>query len=518
MSSKTTNTPPVDLPARKIMRRGEDGKSGTNTAANSEGPSKTTSEVGGASSSDGGNDANDGESKEKSALTREEREARYREARQRIFGNSDMGESEAADAGGSGEEKDVSRSSSASGRKKNKKQRNYDDDFEARSRFNAYYPQQYSMPGYNGDQAVYYGGYAGQMQNPQFAGMSSNISSPSNYGGAYPVMVPSEAQGQYGWPGQQYASPGGPMGYPAYNAAQNGYDLSADFQRGMQSFQSAGLPSQMTPKMSNAPMATYQDPYQTQPMPANGAWPQMNQQPTYAAQTPYAQSSPSNRPMSAPMQAPMSGQYAYGQFPASPYNGLPNRNQHPLPGSFNRQQFNPQSQAFIPGGRNAPYPMQSTMAPLAPQGMNGYSSYQMPAPNQSPNQMQNASPAAAHPQTFGSPSNVQNSNSAIPKATNVGSSHTPQLVNSQMVGTPTSSGSSSASIPAHSSIAKWGTPAHLPPKPPAPAQPQPPKFQLPGTNNFSLPRLSNNMPAGLPVHPSGSNRGSSSNLANMNAS
>src|SRR4051794_38511417 len=94
--AKGASTPPVELPARKIMRR-DDGKSGTNTTSNSQNPSKTTSEVGG---SDGSNDGND---KDKAALTREEREARYKEARQRIFGSAEAEEGEATEGAGSGE-------------------------------------------------------------------------------------------------------------------------------------------------------------------------------------------------------------------------------------------------------------------------------------------------------------------------------------------------------------------------------------------------------------------------------
>jgi hypothetical protein len=479
------------------MRRGDDTKSGTNTTANSEGPSKTTSEAGGGSGSDGGNDATDAENKDKSSLTREEREARYREARQRIFGSAETDESESTEAVGSGEEKDISRSSSASGKKKNRKQRNYDDDFEARSRFNAYYPQQYPMSGFNGDQTVYYGGFPGQMQNPQFQGMNPNMSPPPSFNGGY--MMPQDPQAQYGWPPQQYPSPNGPMGYPNYGPNQNGFDLSADFQRGMQSFQTAGMPSQVTPKMSNPPIASYQDTYQPQPMPMNPGWPQMNQQPAYPMpQQPYTQNGPSNRPMSAPIQGPVPGQYPYGQFPVSPYNGKPNRNQHPIPGSFNRQQFNPQSQAFIPGSRNMSYQMQPNMGPVPPQGMNGYGTFQMPPQaNQLPNQMPRPSPPNTHPQTFGSPRSMQNNYATPAKPNNPGAGQTPQIASSQIANPPSSSSqSSSSSIPAQSSIAKWGTPSHLPPKPPPPAQQSGPKFNLPGHSNFTVPRLPNNMPPG----------------------
>ncbi|KAF2704855.1 hypothetical protein K504DRAFT_506818 [Pleomassaria siparia CBS 279.74] len=497
VSSKNASTPPADLPARKIMRRGDE-KSGTNTTSNSENPSKTTSEVGGGSGSDGGNDDADG--KDKSALTREEREARYREARQRIFGNSENGESESTDAIGSGEEKDLSRSSSASGKKKNKKQRNYEDDgFEARSRFNAYYPQQYAVPNYGGDNAVYYGGFPGQMPNPPFPGMNANVSPPPTYNNGYPAMMAPDAQPPYGWPGQQYQPSTAPMTYPAYAPVQNGYDISADFQRGMQSFQSVGVPSQVTPKMTNPPMASYQDSYQPQPQPMtmNPGWPQMNQ-PTYPmAQSPYAQNGPGNRPMSAPGQGPIPGSYAYGQFPASPYNGKPNRNQHPLPGSFNRQQFNPQSQTFIPGTRNSPFQLQPNMSGPA-QGMNGYGNYQMPTSNQ----MVRPSPQVAYAQTFGSPQGIQKSNPVPAKPPNPSFSPTPQIASSQAPAVPASlSQPSTSSVPTQSSIAKWGTPSHLPPRPPPPAQALPPKFSIPGNNLTSAPRVPNNAAPGYMANP-----------------
>ncbi|KAF2117534.1 hypothetical protein BDV96DRAFT_643907 [Lophiotrema nucula] len=490
VSSKNGNTPPVDLPARKIMRRGGEGKSGTNTTANSEGPSKSTSEAGGGSGSDGG----EGNEKEKSALTREEREARYREARQRIFGNAEIEEGDSTEALNSGEEKDMSRSSSASGRKKTKKQRNYDDDgFEARSRYTTFYPQQYAMPTFGGDTGAYYGGYSGPIQNQQYPGINGNGSPPPPFNGGYPMM-PQDAQPSYGWTGQPYPGSNGSMAYPNYPNMQNGYDISSDFQRGMQSFQTAGMPSQVTPKMANVPMASYQDTYQPQPMPMNPGWSPMNQQPSYPmAQPPYAQNAPSNRPMSAPTQSLPNNPYPYGAFPTSPYNGKPNRNQHPIPGSFNRQQFNPQSQAFVPGGRNGPFPMQPNMSPMPPQPMNGYGNFQMPTTPQMsspmPNQMPRPSPPITYQQTFGSPRGGQQVNPVPLQANNA---QMPQIASSQVATAPTS-GSSSTSIPAQSSIAKWGTPSHLPPKPPPPAQPAAPKFTLPVHNFSSIPRVPSNM-------------------------
>jgi hypothetical protein len=464
------------------MRRGDDTKSGTNTTANSEGPSKATSETGFGSGSDGGNDGNDSENKDKSALTREEREARYREARQRIFGNSENEANDSTEGVGSGEDKDASRSSSASGKKKTKKQRNYDDDFDSRSRFNSYYTPQYSVPSFAGDQSAYYGGFSGQMQTPQYAGMGANMSPPPSFNGGYPAMMPQDAQSSYGWPASQYQPANGSIMYPNYGPAQNGYDISADFQRGMQSFQAAGMPSQTTPKLATAPMASFPDSYQPQAMAMQPSWPHMNQQPAYPmAPSSYGQSSPANRPVSAPSQGPVSGQYPYGQFPASPYGNKQNRNQHPIPGSFNRQQFNPQSQTFVPTGRNVPYQMQSNMPSMSAHGMNGFNNLQLPS------QMPRPSPPVVSPQTFGSPQTMQNAHPVPMKANSTGSSQTPQIVHSQTTTAPPSAAQTgSSSIPSQSSIAKWGTPAHLPPRPPPPAQAQPPKFNLPGHGPFPL--------------------------------
>ncbi|KAF2625407.1 hypothetical protein BU25DRAFT_412841 [Macroventuria anomochaeta] len=449
-ATKGADTPPVELPARKIMRR-EDAKSGTNTTSNSQNPSKTTSEV------DGSDGSTDG--KDKAALTREEREARYREARQRIFG-AESDESPAAETAESGEEKDVSRSSSASGKKKSKKQRNYDDDdFQARSRFNVYYPQQYAVPGYTAENVVYYDGYSAAVPHAQYTGVNPGASPPAAYSNPYPVMPSPDAQSQYGWSGQQYQPQNGAAVYQNYGQMQSGYDLSADFQRGM-SFQSPVVPSQVTPKMANTPMAPYQESFQqAQHMPSNQGWPQMNQQPSYPmGQVSFA--TPSSRPMSAPQPQP----YAYGQFPPNPYNGQPNRNQHPIPGSYNRQQFNPQSQAFIPGGRNVPFQMQSNMGQGPPQ-MNGYGGFQMQQPSMA-NQMPRISPSAGSTPSFGSPQSMHGNGSA---AMNRITSQTGEQGSSRIP-----SGASS--------IAKYGTPSHLPAKPPAPHQPPAPKFDLSSLN------------------------------------
>ncbi|KAF1926027.1 uncharacterized protein M421DRAFT_68358 [Didymella exigua CBS 183.55] len=460
--SKGADTPPVELPARKIMRR----EDASNAASNSQNPSKTTSEV------DGSDGSNDG--KDKAALTREEREARYREARQRIFG-AEAEESAAAEASESPEDKDksadksadVSRSSSASGKKKSKKQRNYDDDdFQARSHFNVYYPQQFAAPGYPAENAVYYSGYSGATPHAQYVGSPSTA-----YSNPYPVMASPDAQSQYGWSGQQFQPQSGSAVYQSgsavyqsgsavyqsYAQMQPGCDLSADFQRGL-SLQPPAMPTQLTPKMANTPMAPYQEPFQqTHHMSTTQGWPQMNQPHPYSVgQAPY--SAPTSRPMSAPHPQP----YAYGQFPPNPYNGQPNRNQHPVPGSWNRQQFNPQSQAFIPGGRNIPLHMHPNMGQGPPQ-MNGHSPFQMQGQPPMGSQLPRIGPSAGSTPSFGSPQSLHGNGAA--------SMH--------RIASQTGEHNSSRIPPGeHNSIAKYGTPAHLPPKPPAPHPPPAPKFDL----------------------------------------
>lgn len=456
---KDSTTPPVVAPARKILRR-DDGKSGTNTAANSQTPSKTTSEVGGSEGSNDGQDA-----KEKGPLSRDEREARYNARRAEIFSDIESEQNDANGGPSEEKEKDVSRSNSAAGKKKNKgKQRNYDDDdFHSRSAFSVYYGP--GPSGYSQEQhSTYYTAMSGGMTNAYSSGPYSSMASgptpPQPGSTTYSSMYPPHAQPQH-FPGQQFPMNGaqpngsGPM-YPNYGQMPNQYDLSADFQRGMSSFQNAGMPSQVTPRMGPVPMAAYPGPQQgSPPMHAAPGWPPM-QQPYPMPQVPFQQPGNGNRPMSAPHQGPVPGAYPYGQFPTNPMNGRPNPNQHPIPGSYNRQQFNPQSQAFVPGGRGLPG-MQThhgTGHNMGHGSNHGSGGHVQHVPNVNGMGFGNLGPAAPQPGLYapGSPPYVPpTSNNYVP------SMHQAPL-------NPRADPASN-----QSSIAKYGTPAHLPAKPPAPA-------------------------------------------------
>ncbi|KAL5120132.1 hypothetical protein ACEQ8H_001957 [Pleosporales sp. CAS-2024a] len=459
----------MEMPIRKIMRR-EDGKSGTNTGSNSQNASKATSEAG----------SNDGKDKDKEKpMTREEREANYANKRRQIFGdseNEDNQKSESGDGTGSPEEKDkeAPRSNSAVGKKKNRKPRNYDDDeFHTRSSFNAYYPpsQQPTDSLYAAPGSVYYSATSGQM--PPYSSIHPGLYSSSGQGlysnmtsgptppssNLYQPMPLPHQQAPYGWPGAQYQPPSGPNPYTNHASMPSGHDMSSQFSRSTLSFKSIGLPSQVTPTMGNVPMASY-DAYPLQQQPTAGAlgWNQMppqhqqpQQQPSYPTAGSFQQNG--NRPMPAAHQGLPQGAYPYGQFSTSAFNSRPNHNQHPIPGSYNRQ-FNPQSQAFIPGGPHTPY-SQSLQSGQGQQAYGG--TFHNVAGNNHHSGTGPVHYGGFHSTTtppFGSPQSASNFSPGMQR-------------------NPSQPGEGKVN-----SISKYGTPSNLPQKPPAPAPAaqQGPKF------------------------------------------
>lgn len=138
------------------------------------------------------------------------------------------------------------------------------------------------------------------------------------------------------------------------------------------------------------PPARYQPPSQAvpygPPMTTTGAqqgWPQQNMN----SHSPYqARATPATGPVH-----PVSGiPYAYGQLPVNIDPNDP-KSQHPIPGSYNRNGFNPTTQSFVPGNGMAPMPARPVSyggpsphhaSPL-PQYSSphmGYASFQQPMP------------------------------------------------------------------------------------------------------------------------------------------
>lgn len=456
------------------MRRGQ-GVSGNNTASNSEGPSKTTSENGGDSGSDG---VKEGQEK---LSARELKLAKYEEARRRIFGDTqDKPAPESTEDGEEQEKEKVdSRASSASGKKKGgKKQRNYSDDgFESRYQFSAYYAPSYGVPGYNGDcPPMYNAAYPASLPSGQYPMMQPNISPTMQYANPYPAVYQGDPQAQYNWPQPKYPNGNVGLGVQTYGAPYSPeYDMSAQFNQAM-SFQPSDQQAHMSPNMSSPQSASIRGGaggYQSPPNHGNQPWspmsPQSGFQPTRGM---YMQ------PISPQQMSPQTNPtipYPFGQLPNPDFTaGKGNKSQHPIPGSFNRQQFNPQSQTFVPGGGRNGFPpgqaqQRSPMPQMFTPAMPAYNAMPMQSPHNSPHGLSLNAPPMQNGNMLSSPRSPMSNGANGQKNT-----HSSKSDNT----------SRNVSNSSESSIAKWGTPASLPPKPPAPAsvstQPQQ-KFPLPNT-------------------------------------
>lgn len=379
----------------------------------------------------------------------------YNEARDRIFkGFADPDLAEGALAELSNE---VSRTSSTTGKKKSKKHKNNDDGFEARSQFiqsSAYYPaMQYTGTPYDQSAvtATYFNPYTPQQMSQVGPPGTSNMPMmPQPYGQSYqqmpnmtnPTMAMPQMSISNGFAGygpnvgshtlaaygqQMPQMPQMPMHYyqPMQQAATMGQQSSA---RSSPALSSSAQLSRPQSQMSDQqwPQSSYQSPYlmpgsQHRPYPAQG--------PNVAA------------PVSAPTVP-----YQYGQLPFQP-NMQSGRPPHPLPGSYNRQSFNPQTRSFVPANnfnqlQTGSYGQVANDPNMGHPSTN-YFGGNRPAPyGQQPNPYYQAPPAPG-PTSYNYPQNDRNYNTRKPTAQ-----------------------STSSHPPAQNSLSKWGTPAHLPPKPP----------------------------------------------------
>ncbi|CAG7964378.1 unnamed protein product [Penicillium nalgiovense] len=432
------STPPPVVPAMKIMRR-NDGGQFEGSIGGSSNPSKANSEDGD-SGPDGerhGSSSGATPAKDRMALTREEREAKYHEVRERIF--RDFPDSAKSDPASGDSNPNMSRSSSASGRKKNQRQRTpHDDSFEVRSQFNAYYPgmqygngtSQYNAPVNDGsypNQVPYLvgpgvpppsGGYMPSGQNGAIYPGQLNMN--MNNVSQYPAMSPQVAsngswQGgnmpqQSPYSGYASMSQQGMMNQPSSNAsspAMNNYAVPNV------------APYQQTPNWSSPPFPTN---FQQTPHQRNGPvhWPNYPQQPMASNMPPNMNSN------MGPNMPPNMGAYPYAQYPGQHMNpALQNSagSHAAMQAGYARSHFNPQTRSFIPGG-----------APLGRHPNKGQHTMQPYGNMQS----------GAQPQWNGYPEPVPNRTMDSTPATN----------------------SNRVPTGPRDSIAKWGTPAHLPPKPP----------------------------------------------------
>jgi hypothetical protein len=431
----TNTTPPPIVPAMKIMRR-NDGKQIDGSTGGSSNPSKANSDAGdsGPDGERNGSSSGDTPAKDRMALTREEREAKYHQVRERIF--RDFPDSAKSEPASGDSNPNISRSSSTNGRKKNQKQRTpVDDGFEVRSQFNAYYPgTQYGNGAAPYNASVNENSYSnnvpylvgpgvpppsgGYMSTGQTGAMYSG-QMPMNGAPQYPVAMsppmPTNGPWQGGnmpqqspYPGYQSMNQPGMMNQPSSNAsspAMSNYAVPSS------------APYTQNPNWNSTPYPTsfQQSPQQQR----NGPpvhWPNYPQQPM-----------PSNmQPSMGPSMPPNMGGYHYNQYsgqhinPAFQNSSAP----HPMQPGYPRSHFNPQTRSFVPGGvplgrhphKGPQHPAQQ-YGNMQPGVQSGWNSYSEPVPQRP----MDSSPAM------------------IPNRLPTGP---------------------------RDSIAKWGTPSHLPPKPP----------------------------------------------------
>ncbi|EPS31801.1 hypothetical protein PDE_06759 [Penicillium oxalicum 114-2] len=414
----------------KIMRRTDGRPSAEGSlAASSSVASKAASETGSADQ-DGDRTGSAGSmsAKDRMAMTREEREAKYAEVRERIF--RDFPESAKSET--SGDSTSMSRSSSTAGRKKAPKQRTpHDDGFEARSQFNAYYtgiPHSNTTSGYHPAASdtsyptnVPYmvgpgvappnGGFVPNGHNMMYSGQPVISNLPQ-----YPAAMSPQMNAANSWQGtntqqspyQGYSS----MNQPIVGSQQT----TVKSPQATGNYQTPHSP-QFTqgPGWSNGPFSGNVQQQQQQP-PVHQRVQQTNPWPNYPVQG-----------VNNTNVTPHVATYSYAQYPGQHLNStLNNGGASALSNNFARSHFNPQTRSFVPGdagpqrhsGKGLPPRMQAYGNRPPPVTQTNWSRPPEPGPPQSPDSYPNGSPS-------------RNSNSA-----------------------------------SQTSIAKWGTPSHLPPKPP----------------------------------------------------
>lgn len=462
-------------PSMKIMRRaglGNDSQneSGPNTATSSMGPSKAGSETGDESQRVSGvtSPTDSAIAKDKAAMTREEREAKYKETRERIFGGAEETQnSETVDA-----VNDSSRTSSASGKKKSKRNKNNDDDFEARSSYNAYWPTaQYPNAPYGptANPVTYFTPYLQQSngQTPQ-SGVTHGYNQPYQSGPQmqqYPMSVP------------QAPMPSGPVTYPQ-NFAYTQNNGSQPYPYAQQ------MPQQYYPPMQPQPQTIPQSPAMSSPALSTSGhsrpqsqmsdqhWSQGSfQSPMYPGFNGRQVSfQPQGQPqMMVQSTTPNPSPYPYGQLPFNS-SSPSGRSQHPLPGSYNRQAFNPQTRAFVP---SVP-----SFVPPQPAAFTGR-----------PTETSGYRPGPTFPVQNGMPPYMQQplNNIHVPNVPQIGQYN--QLPLAQTFNQPqsqrkTSANNTRSQSPGQSSLSKWARPENLPPKPPPSEASNKPSNGMPNMPRF----------------------------------
>ena len=355
-------------------------------------------------------------------MTREEREHRYAEARARIFRDYPEKSADSTEGNQGSSDKGISRSSSASGNKKGRKNRRpKDDSFEARSAYTQYGTQPYFHAPVQAQQENVF--YAGLTPYAPFPGMPTT---PSFTPDAQPLPAPTsqmpqqDCPGNFAWPGNQYSQ--------TYTVPQNvapqgqfsqpGFDTAGGYQ-----YASPQVATQSTPKPHQPSPANYYENLQSQGDVVN--WQQTGFPNYYTGPNVFTIGN---------MPGNFQNAFASQGFTAADPNSVNGQPSHNLSG----QQFNPRSQAFVPRGGNVQYSANSTWSPM---------------------------PTVMQPQAPSSPYNTYNSNYPSPQHPSSAQSRRPSSHRGQ------------SNQHSQSTLSKWGNSSTLPAKPPPTASTL--SFQVP---------------------------------------
>ena len=342
--------------AVKIMRRAglpRQFSTANSTAASSSVPSKATSEAG---HSEEGIIISPTEastpSRDRTKMTREEREAQYKAARERIFGNPDelsLGENNSTGENST----NMSRSSSSSGKRKTRKQKTpKDDTFDSRSAFVPSYGPMHvqHVPSYQPQH------YMEQSYQPQYESSPSGYGAQLNYSStptqAYPGFEQTMqynpngdfSQNQNYGPGDGWASMQQPQNN-FYNYPQNTSAFHQNMGQPINSMNPQIAQHQQSPALQQQ-QRSWSDQYQQQyPQTMHQQVPNNSWQGYHPYSQPQQFGPPPNHQSQPPFQANM--QQAYPpqrqQVMSSPISSGHNRH-----GTL----FNPQTKTFVPS--NAP--------------------------------------------------------------------------------------------------------------------------------------------------------------------
>lgn len=410
--------------------------------------------------------------KDKSTMTREEREAKYKETRDRIFKDFPEDAEAAETATGRQTPNEISRTSSTSGqKKKSKKHKPNDDGFEARSQFNVYYSNmQYPVTTYD------------QGANPMafFNPYGTSGTGQNVYQGLPQMYQPYQSSQHlqpYPMPMQQPTMATGVNSYMQPNGVQNMVMYGQQMQVPQMQVQQMPLqqmpvqqlpipqmPNQYYQPIPQANQMAAQSSTMSSPVLSNGAqlsrpqsqmsdqhWSHTSYPTNYSIigtgpQHGYQQQNQVQMQVTPPMGSTPTMPYQYGQLPYQP-NMPGGRSPHPVPGSYNRSAFNPQTRAFVPGNG------------FAPQQTPGY-------PNHLQTQSTRQNFQILNGASYVSP---QNMHMQVPPVQQYIPPHSNIAVHT---GRKTSGQTTRSQSPGQSSLSKWGT-ANLPPKPPPPESSQP---------------------------------------------